>query len=71
MGYLPQNLVFAIFGAGVNAESNLGRVLSLGVSVVLLVGSTWLGMSVYRAYKRKGAVPTLDEAEENASGDEG
>lgn len=71
MGYLPQNLVFAIFGAGVNAESNLGRVLSLGVSVVLLVGSTWLGMSVYRAYKRKGAVPTLDEAEENGGGDEG
>jgi uncharacterized membrane protein YdjX (TVP38/TMEM64 family) len=71
LGYLPQNLVFAIFGAGVNAESNLGRVLSLGVSVVLLAGSTWLGMSVYRAYRRKGAVPTLDEAEENGSGDEG
>lgn len=61
LGYLPQNLVFAIFGAGVNAESTLGRALSIGVSVVLLVGSTWLGLSVYRAYKRKGDVPEMEE----------
>jgi len=71
LGYLPQNLVFAIFGAGVNSESNLGRMLSLGVSVALLVGSTWLGFSVYRAYKRKGAVPELldDEAAGETAGE--
>lgn len=64
LGYLPQNLVFAIFGAGVNAESTLGRALSIGVSVVLLVGATWLGLSVYRAYKRKGDVPEMEEEED-------
>ena len=63
LGYLPQNLVFAIFGAGVNAESAMGRFLSIGVSVVLLAGATWLGFSVYRAYKRKGAVPELVDDE--------
>ncbi|MDO9083350.1 MAG: VTT domain-containing protein [Humidesulfovibrio sp.] len=54
VGYLPQNLVFAIFGGGVGAESGLGRALSIGVSVALLAASAWLGLSVYRAYKRQG-----------------
>jgi len=62
LGYLPQSLVFAIFGAGLGAESTLGRVLSIGVSVTLLAASAWLGMSVYRAYKREGM--DLEEAEE-------
>lgn len=61
-GFLPQQLVFALFGAGVSAESDLGRALSMGLSVVLLAGSAWLGISVYRAYRRKGALP-LDEPE--------
>jgi uncharacterized membrane protein YdjX (TVP38/TMEM64 family) len=65
VGYIPQNLVFAIFGAGVNAESDLGRALSLGLSVALLVGATWLGVSVYRAYKRKGAVPVEENGDES------
>ena len=62
VGYIPQNLVFAIFGGGVGAESALGRVLSIGVSVALLGASAWLGLSVYRAYKRAGM--DLEEAEE-------
>jgi len=62
-GYLPQNLVFAIFGAGVNAQTDLGKALSIGLSVALLGASTWLGVSVYRAYKRKGAVPVDEEGE--------
>lgn len=62
VGYIPQNLVFAIFGAGVNAESTLGRALSIGVSVALLAASAWLGMSVYRAYKLEGV--DLEETEE-------
>jgi uncharacterized membrane protein YdjX (TVP38/TMEM64 family) len=70
LGYVPQNLVFAIFGAGVNAESDLGRILSIGVSVALLVGSTWLGLSVYRAYRRKGAVPVDDLTDDNGNGSE-
>lgn len=66
VGYLPQNLVFALAGAGISAETGLGRVLSIGFSVLLLMASGWLGVSVYRAYKRKGAVPVEeDEAEED------
>lgn len=73
-GYLPQNLVFAIFGAGFSAETGLGKILSIGLSVVLLVVSGWLGVSVYRAYKRKGTVPVDDddaEAEGNGAGTPG
>jgi len=62
VGYVPQNLVFAIFGNGVGAESTLGRALSIGVSVALLAASAWLGLSVYRAYKREGV--DLEETEE-------
>ncbi|MBU1229109.1 MAG: VTT domain-containing protein [Proteobacteria bacterium] len=61
VGYMPQNLVFAIFGGGVGAESGPGRMLSIGVSVALLAASAWLGVSVYRAYKRQGL--DLEEAE--------
>lgn len=61
-GYIPQNLVFALFGSGVNAQSGLGQALSLGLSIALLAASAWLGMSVYRAYKRQGL--DLEEAEE-------
>lgn len=67
-GYLPQNLVFALAGAGISAETGLGRILSIGFSVLLLMASGWLGVSVYRAYKRKGAVPVEDEeAEEDGA----
>lgn len=61
VGYMPQNLVFAIFGGGLGSESTLGRALSIGVSVTLLAASAWLGVSVYRAYKRQGL--DLEEAE--------
>jgi uncharacterized membrane protein YdjX (TVP38/TMEM64 family) len=71
LGYIPQNLVFAIFGAGLNAESGLGKVLSIGLSVALFAGATWLGISVYRAYKRKGAVPVDDGGDENGEGNGG
>ncbi|MEF2145144.1 MAG: VTT domain-containing protein [Desulfovibrionaceae bacterium] len=51
LGYVPQNLVFALFGGGMNAESRTGLLLSVGTSVVLLIASAWLGISVYRNYK--------------------
>lgn len=58
LGYLPQNLVFALFGGGMNAESRLGLILSVGMSVALLAASAWLGISVYRKYKAQaGSVP--------------
>ncbi|MDR3640016.1 MAG: VTT domain-containing protein [Humidesulfovibrio sp.] len=64
LGYVPQNLVFALFGAGFSAETGLGKTLSLVLSVVLLAASAWLGFSVYRAYKREGAVPDLDAVDD-------
>lgn len=71
LGYIPQNLVFAIFGAGLSAESETGRILSIGLSVALLAGATWLGLSIYRAYKRKGAVPTDDMGADGADDEAG
>ena len=55
LGYIPQNLIFALFGAGMNRESTLGMVLSIGMDVVLFVVSGWMGLSVYRRYRRQGA----------------
>lgn len=64
VGYVPQHLIAALFGAGLSSESDLGRALSVGTSVVLLVGSAWLGMSVYRSYKRQGVDIDAVEGEE-------
>lgn len=58
LGYLPQSLVFALFGGGMNAESRTGLILSVGMSVVLFAASAWLGISIYRKYKAAaGGVP--------------
>lgn len=62
VGYIPQNLVFALFGNGLGSESATGKAISIGVSIALLAASAWLGMSVYRAYKREGV--DLEETEE-------
>jgi len=66
VGYLPQNLVFAVFGAGLSVETGLAKFVTIALSVVLLAASGWLSVSVYRAYRRKGAVPVDDEAEDGA-----
>lgn len=66
LGYLPQSLVFALFGAGMNAQSRTGLILSVGTSLALLVGSIWLGVSIYRKYRAEaGAVPgvVVEDAE--------
>lgn len=51
LGYIPQNFVFALFGAGMNADSTQGVALAVGVSVVLLIASGWLGVTLYRRYR--------------------
>jgi uncharacterized membrane protein YdjX (TVP38/TMEM64 family) len=51
LGYIPQNFVFALFGAGMNAESTQGVVIAVSVSVVLLMISGWLGVIMYRRYR--------------------
>ena len=55
LGYVPQNLVFALFGAGVSAESDAGVMLSVGCSVALFAASTWLGISLYRKHRARAS----------------
>lgn len=55
LGYVPQNLVFALFGAGVSAESGTGVALSVGCSVLLFAASAWLGVSLYRKHRARAA----------------
>jgi len=53
LGYIPQNFIFALFGAGMNRESTMGVALSVGMSVVLFIASGWLGIQVYRRYRKQ------------------
>ncbi|MDD3313625.1 VTT domain-containing protein [Pseudodesulfovibrio sp.] len=55
VGYLPQNCIFALFGAGMNRESTLGVALSVSMGVVLFAVSIWIGLAVYRSYRRDAA----------------
>jgi uncharacterized membrane protein YdjX (TVP38/TMEM64 family) len=61
LGYIPQNFIFALFGAGMNRESTMGVALSVGMSVVLFAVSGWMGIRVYRRYRQSGQ---LDESED-------
>ena len=54
-GYVPQNMIFALFGAGMNRESTMGVALSVSMGVVLFAGSIWIGLAVYRSYRREAA----------------
>lgn len=64
LGYIPQNFIFALFGAGMNRESTMGVTLSVGMSIVLFVVSGWLGVRVYRRYKTQGASAVSGESED-------
>jgi uncharacterized membrane protein YdjX (TVP38/TMEM64 family) len=64
IGYIPQNFIFALFGAGMQKESATGIALSVGMAVVLFLASIWLGMAVFKSYKAEareaGIVPEDD-----------
>lgn len=49
VGYLPQNIVFALFGSGVNVSSTAQMILA----VVLFVISSLLGFKIYRKYRNQ------------------
>ena len=49
VGYLPQNIVFALFGSGVNVSSTSQMV----VAVILFIASTLLGFKIYRKYRNQ------------------
>ena len=55
LGYIPQNLIFALFGAGMNRESTLGVVVSISMGAALFAVSIWIGIAVYRSYRREAA----------------
>lgn len=49
IGYLPQTLVFALMGSGVN----IGSTFQIGLSIVLFIASLAIGVSVYARYRRE------------------
>ncbi|QGY41676.1 SNARE associated Golgi protein [Pseudodesulfovibrio cashew] len=53
LGYVPQSFIFALFGAGMNRESSTGVALTVAMAVVLFVVSIWIGMAVYRSYRKE------------------
>ena len=65
IGYLPQNFIFALFGAGMNRESTLGVTLSIAMGVVLFAVSIWLGLAVYRSYRREASEAGYDLPDED------
>ncbi|MGR9099055.1 MAG: TVP38/TMEM64 family protein [Gammaproteobacteria bacterium] len=58
IGFIPQTLVFALIGSGVN----LDPVFRIGMGVVLFVLSCFLGVALYRKYRHGH---TLDKETEN------
>jgi uncharacterized membrane protein YdjX (TVP38/TMEM64 family) len=48
-GYVPQTLVFALMGSGVN----LGSSTQIGLSIVLFVASVVIGVRIYARYRRE------------------
>jgi uncharacterized membrane protein YdjX (TVP38/TMEM64 family) len=70
LGYLPQSLVFALFGGGMNADSPRGVALSVGVSVALFLASAWMGVSVWRKYRRMRREEAGADLLDDAAGDD-
>lgn len=50
VGFLPQNMVFALFGSGVK----VAHYTEIGLSLVLFILSGALGIYLYRRWRRKG-----------------
>jgi len=59
LGYIPQNFIFALFGAGMKKESTMGVALSVSMAVVLFAASIWIGLAVYRSYKKEAQAAGL------------
>lgn len=53
IGYTPQNFIFALFGSGMKKESTMGVTLSVSMGAVLFAVSIWIGMAVYRSYRKE------------------
>ena len=62
LGYLPQTVVFALLGSGFALDPGL----RMGLSVVLFVASSVLGLWLWRRYRaRRGLPDELGDVEAN------
>jgi uncharacterized membrane protein YdjX (TVP38/TMEM64 family) len=52
-GYVPQTVIFALVGTGVQVDP----VLRIGLSVVLFVASAGLGLYLYRRVRARREIP--------------
>lgn len=60
VGYLPQTVVFTLFGSGVNVSSTIQIVLS----VVLFLVSAGMGVSLYRRHRAERRQPPVEPFED-------
>lgn len=51
IGYLPQNIVFALFGSGTNVSSHM----QMFMAVILFIISTLIGVRMYKKYRMDDA----------------
>lgn len=63
LGYIPQTAIFALLGSGFKVD----LAWRIGLSVVLFLLSTWLGVALYRRHKKAAE---LAAATENGDTDE-
>lgn len=63
LGYLPQNLVFALAGSGVNLDPELRFTLA----VLLFVASSLIGVGLYRRHRREIDAVTEDSGPPTAT----
>ncbi len=59
IGYLPQTLIFALLGGGLDVDPLISTV----VSAVLFVCSTVLGLWLWRTYRTQHGLPSTDDDE--------
>lgn len=57
LGFLPQTLIFALMGSGVQVDL-YGQ---MGVSVILLIVSSIVGVRLYRRWQRRQSLPELEK----------
>jgi len=62
IGYIPQTLVFALAGSGINLDTGM----RLGLSVLLFVASGALGVYLYRHYRQRREIDQVYRQEGTA-----
>ncbi len=69
LGYIPQNLIFALIGSGINLDED--PTLRIGIGVLLFIAIGMLGVHLYRRYRHGVSLDSeMDEASEPDKGDQ-